>query len=1204
MFKEFFVFELKYRLRQPMVYAFLVLFYFLCHMFTIDTSISIGGFGSLDNVNLNAPFKILAINSLLSIMCIFMATAFMSGAALRDFKHDFNQIVFTTPVEKFGYLFGRYCGAILIMLIPFLGMILGSISGSVLGDPDKVGPFILSAYLNSFLLFYLPNIILSGALFFSIAILKKSQTLAFAVTIFLLFGYALTSSLIKDLELQNLAYFLDPFGLEAAVLITKYWTIADKNTTMISLTGWMLLNRSIWILVSLGILALLYSLFSFTTPKLKYGRKKIIEEVTAYSAKLTYVNLQLPRVFILHNFKTHLYQLISQTKIEFFSIVRNPAFILITIFITINLASSTVIAPNMFGVKTYLVTYRMIDIIRGTYLFGFLPIIIYYAGVLVWRERNAHFNELNDASPFPSWVAFISKTSGLILMVALLCLIAIIVCVTAQLLSGYTNIELGHYFKDVFLIEFSYFAMYCVLSMFFLALINNRYLGYAALIVFVLVTQNKLDDWDMMHNLYRFAEIPKYIYSDMYGYGPYLAGIFNFKVYWLIFCALLSVIGSLVWARGITLGIKDRLSLVRKNLTAATRLAFIITILCLLTMGSWIYYNTNILNEYRTKYDYNKINAEYEKTFKFTEYLPQPKVNDVKLNVNIYPEKRNVFISGIYAIQNKTNFNIDSVRITTNPKWTVDKLDIPGAEMVFEDPVTGYWILQLPSALEPGDSAQLTFNISAVSKGFENNISQHRILQNGTFLEFDILPHIGYNNHRTVQDKSERKKNRLSPYADFPAIDDSEAKMRNSIGFDSDWLTMETIISTSSDQIAIAPGSLQNDWYMDGRHHFQYKLDFPSLKFFSFMSGRYEIVKDQWNGVDIEIYHHKPHDINVPRMINSIKKTLAYGIENFGPYTHKQARIIEFPRFGKFAQAFVGTMPYSESSGFITDLEDEESIDMVFYITAHEMGHQWWAHQVTGAAVQGETFLSESLAQYTALMVMEQEYGREKMFKFLRYEMDKYLSERGRESKREMPLCRNENQGYIHYNKGGVTMYALRDYIGEDKVNLALSNFVNTYAYSDPPYPTSRELLNEFRAVTPDSLQHMLYDMFESITLFSNRISDASYRQIENGKYELYLIVESNKYRADSIGVETEIAVNDWIDIGVYAKGSTERSEPIYFVRQKINKSKMELKIILDEEPGRAGIDPNFLLIDRFPGDNIKKAKSLDKEFDRKLNSL
>ena len=1202
MFREFLIFELKYRLRQPMVYAFFVLFLFLSHSMTVDPNVGIGGFGMLNNVNVNSPFKILAINSIISLIGILMATAFMSGAALRDFKHNFSQIVFTTPVEKFGYLFGRYCGAVLIMLIPFLGAIIGSVTGTFLADPDKVGPFMFTAYLNSFLIFYLPNIILSGALFYSIAILTRSQTFAFSSTIFLLFGYAFTTMLVQNLELQNLVYFFDPFGLEAAVLTTKYWTIFEKNTIMVSISGWMLLNRFIWIAVSVSILALLYSFFSFTTPKVKRNRKVIKEEPTTYAAKLTYVNLRLPSVLILHNLKTHIYQFLSQTKIEFFGIVRSPAFILITVFITFNLASSVIVAPDIFGVTDYMVTYRMLDIIRGTYLFGFLPVIIFYAGVVVWRERDANFSELNDAAPFPSWVAFMSKTTGLIGMVALLCFFAIVICSISQFLNGYTNFEFGLYFKDVFLIEFTTFAMFCVLSMLFLTVINHRYLAYAALIVFLLVSQNKFDDWELMHNLYRFAEVPKYVYSDLYGFGPYAAGIINFKIYWIIFCALLSIIGSVFWVRGQIFGIKERFSLARKNLTSTTGFAFTIIFLCLITMGSWIYYNTNILNEYRTKYDDNKINAAYEKTYKKTEFLPQPKVTDVKLNVDIFPEKRNVTISGIYVIKNKTEFSIDSVRITTNPKWSVENLIIPDAELVFDNRNLGYWIIRLQDILQPGDSTQLSFKISSVSQGFENRISQKRILQNGTFLEYDILPHIGYNNHRTVESKEERLKNGLSPYVDLPKVDDPKARMKNYIGFDSDWVTLQTTLSTSSDQIAIAPGSLQKEWQEQGRRYFQYKLDYPSLKFFTFNSARYEVARDKWNDVDIEIYYHKPHDVNVRRMINSIKKTLAYGSENFSPYTHKQARIIEFPRFATFAQSFVGTMPCSESAGFIADLRDKEKIDMVFYIIAHEIGHQWWAHQVTGAAVQGETFLSETLAQYTALMGMEQEYGREKMHKYLRYEMDKYLRGRGRESKKEMPLSRNENQGYIHYNKGGVTMYALRDYIGEEKVNLALRRFVEAHAYSNPPYPTSTDLMKQFRAVTPDSLQSMLYDMFESITLFSNRVTDASYRQLENGQYLLYLTVESKKFRADSIGVETEISVDDWIDIGVYAKGSTERSKPIYFVRHKIDNPKMELKIVLDSEPGRAGIDPNFLLIDRFPSDNIKTTKSLDKEFDRKLS--
>src|SRR5690606_806884 len=132
---------------------------------------------------------------------------------------------------------------------------------------------------------------------------------------------------------------------------------------------------------------------------------------------------------------------------------------------------------------------------------------------------------------------------------------------------------------------------------------------------------------------------------------------------------------------------------------------------------------------------------------------------------------------------------------------------------------------------------------------------------------------------------------------------------------------------------------------------------------------------------------------NLDRMIDAVKKSLDYFTANFSPYQHRQARILEFPRYQRFAQAFPNTIPYSEAIGFIARVrpDDPEDLDYPFYVTAHEIAHQWWAHQVIGANVQGATMLSESLAQYSALMVMEKEYGRDKMHKFLAYELKGYL---------------------------------------------------------------------------------------------------------------------------------------------------------------------------------------------------------------------
>src|SRR5690606_34404581 len=116
------------------------------------------------------------------------------------------------------------------------------------------------------------------------------------------------------------------------------------------------------------------------------------------------------------------------------------------------------------------------------------------------------------------------------------------------------------------------------------------------------------------------------------------------------------------------------------------------------------------------------------------------------------------------------------------------------------------------------------------------------------------------------------------------------------------------------------------------------------------------------------------------------------------------------------------TIPFSEGIGFIASVDDsnKEDIDYPFYVTSHELAHQWWAHQLIGAQVQGSEMLSETFSQYSALMVMEHEYGRDKMKKFLKYELDRYLYGRSQEKEYENPLYLTENQSYIHYHKGSV----------------------------------------------------------------------------------------------------------------------------------------------------------------------------------------
>jgi len=168
-------------------------------------------------------------------------------------------------------------------------------------------------------------------------------------------------------------------------------------------------------------------------------------------------------------------------------------------------------------------------------------------------------------------------------------------------------------------------------------------------------------------------------------------------------------------------------------------------------------------------------------------------------------------------------------------------------------------------------------------------------------------------------------------------------------------------------------------------------------------------------------------------------------------------------------------------------------------------------------------------------------------------------------------------------------MYYLKEMIGEKNVNSALANLIKEYAYKNPPYPTSNAAIREFKKATPDSLQYLISDMFENITLFSNRMMEAKYKKV-GSEYEVTIKTKSEKFRADKNGEEKEIPVADYIDIGIFAEPKDDKNlgKVLFYKRLKITKKDNTWTFKTKELPYQAGIDPYNYLIDRVPDDNLK----------------
>ena len=310
-------------------------------------------------------------------------------------------------------------------------------------------------------------------------------------------------------------------------------------------------------------------------------------------------------------------------------------------------------------------------------------------------------------------------------------------------------------------------------------------------------------------------------------------------------------------------------------------------------------------------------------------------------------------------------------------------------------------------------------------------------------------------------------------------------------------------------------------------------------------------------------------------------------------------RIMEFPRYESFAQSFPNTVPFSEAIGFVMDIEEEKDVDMAFYITAHELAHQWWGLQLMAAEVKGKHLILESLAQYSALMVLQQKYPKEKIQQFLSMELATYLKGRIADAEQEVPLALVEGQDYIYYRKGAINLYALQDYISEDSVNLALKRFLQDWNSFDTSrkqhrYATSVDLCAYLSDVTPDSLQYLITDLFETVTLYDNKALAAKCAMLPNGQYQVNIEVEAIKYRVDSVGVESTIPMNDWLDVGIYTLGDDGLQELIYLQKHRVVAGTSIVEIIVKKLPSQAGIDPLYRLIDKNVGNNLTRIKNSD----------
>lgn len=1146
------------------------------------------GFSTGGKVMTNSPFN---LHTLIMVYCVFsvqLTAAAMGQAIHQDYESQTTALFFTTSLTKRQYLVGRYLSALVYLVIMFSSFGVGFALGSVLPgtEPTLIGPNRFAAYAMPYLVGVLPDQIIAGSLFFALAARTRSMRGVYTASVVLLVVYLIAGSTEVKVEYKWVASMLDPFGSYASQYLTEYWSIAEKNTRLVLPVGWLLWNRGAWMALSIAATVALMRGFRLGHPEESGGGDR-----SAPTTKPPATPSALPKLTT--RSAGGLSLLASFTAMLFRDTVRNVYFVIIALSAAGMFAVTSQSLGAIYGTPTYPVTYQIVSLAAGAFQLFTLIIVIYFSGELVWRERDNKMDQLVDALPTPDWVLPVARVLVMFGILIVMQAVTMACGILFQVWKGYYQFELKIYVVELFGFGLLRNGQLAILALFIQSLARNKATGHSLVIAYY-IGKILMLRFGFEHPLYRFGSTPSGMYSDMNGWGHFLAPVLWYDAYWYAWTILLLVGAVLFGARGKEEDWRFRTRFAKQRFTMATGVVVLACAASAAGLGVFLFEKSNRVGRYLTDRDERAMQANYERRHKSTESAPQPKIESVDVEYDLDPSTRTLGLKARYVLRNRTTAPIDEVFVTLNPICKLGSLTIGGVAPQTSDTEVGFHRIKLAAPLAPNATTELVFEGRYTNWGYLENEPNTRVVENGTFIDSTSLPTLGYIEDAELSSDDARRKEKLPLKNRMHDLDDKQAQQRSYIRADADWVSVHSKITTKSDQIALAPGSLVSDTTNGDRRTFEYRTDAPVLGFFSMISARYAVEKAQWRDVAIEIYYHPTHRYNVQRMIEGVQDTLTYLTETVGPYPHKQVRIVEFPRYQTFAQSFPTTIPFSESIGFIAkvDPNDEKDVDYPYYVTSHEVAHQWWANQVVGADVQGATLLSESLSQYTALMVMKRKIGANQMKRFLRYELDQYLTGRSTESKKELPIVRVENQQYIHYQKGSLVTYALADAVGEDKVNAGLKQIFEKFRFAPAPYPTSRDLMAAWRSVLPVEQHGYLVDWFESITLYSVRCEDARLERTADGKYKVTIDVLAEKTKSDELGKELPVPMTEPVDIGVLgAKGRVLLMERHTIPVGADGNGKATFTLTVDEKPERAGIDPLHKLIDRVPDDNTRPVK-------------
>jgi hypothetical protein len=553
--------------------------------------------------------------------------------------------------------------------------------------------------------------------------------------------------------------------------------------------------------------------------------------------------------------------------------------------------------------------------------------------------------------------------------------------------------------------------------------------------------------------------------------------------------------------------------------------------------------------------------------------LSQPVVKSVKTIVDLYPREGKYTVKGTYQLKNETTLPISKIWISVNPAVNSFSVDVAGGDKSEIDERYNQQFIKLKAPLKPNEEIKMDFSIEVIRSGFTAFDSENSILKNGTYIELEkFVPQLGYSYNFESDDKQERKKAGLA-----------EISTKPDYGNKYELIDLETTISTETNQKAVTVGELQKEWVAGNKRYFTYKTTQPINFMFALSSAKYAVKKEKYGEIDLSIYYQPGQEYNLKSIFEGVRDALDYGNKNFASYPLKKFTIAEIPQYKGAATAYPGLVFSAERINFLGNYSQSNTINQSYAIAAHETAHQWWANILAPVDGEGYAMLTESLAKYSENVLIEKRFGKMYLRKYLAYDNNLYFLNRNN-SEKELPLAKTFDQSYVHYQKGGLMMYAVKELLGEEKFNSVLSQLITDHK-SPKPKAKATDLVNAFLNQASPEQKNFINDCFNKVVTYNLGIKLLSYSALNNGKYKVELEIA-----AERISDDIKQLPDLYIDLACFDPMESDwdaKTKPVYFQNYHLLQNKTRLSIIVNHKPKTITLDPYGYVLDGDRSNNI-----------------